>query len=137
MHKSPFLVGRMLALADTLHKEYCVHHRKDVPSQLIGNATMGIALDNPVSAMARLAERLPVYQSWANTTEGDKGWAGWALSEMGKTSPKLADVLRPEPCNDLANAQMPLGYLARPKGSEEARNDAHETQHEEATNHVK
>lgn len=136
MHTSPYLVGRMLALTDTLHKEYCVHHRKDVPSQLIGNATMAVALDNPVSAMARLAERLPIYQSWANTTTEEKGFAGWALAEMGDVSPALATVLKPEPCDELAKAQMLLGYLARSKGEEKVKNKADKSEGEGETNHV-
>jgi hypothetical protein len=42
-----FLVGRLLSLADTLHREYCRHVRGgDIPPQLIGNALMPVASDN-------------------------------------------------------------------------------------------
>lgn len=136
MHSAPFLVGRMLSLADVLHKEYCIHVRsartdetKDgsantetdsdkkpqIPRQLLGNATMGVAMERPVAGLARLAERLPVYQAWAETASGGGvGLAKWCLSEMAKVSNDLHGIALPERCDDAAKAQMLLGYLARP-----------------------
>ncbi len=66
MRTSPFLMGQLLGLADTLHKEYCIHVRKgQIPPQLIGNAAMAVALNNPAAALARLSERVIPYQAWA------------------------------------------------------------------------
>ena len=48
MSDTAFLLGRLLALADTLHKEYCRRFRKgDVPLQLLGNALIPVAAANP------------------------------------------------------------------------------------------
>jgi hypothetical protein len=121
MHAAPFLVGQMLALADTLHKEYCQHVRKkDTPPQLIGNTIMPVALESPAAGLARLSERIPIYQAWANTVSGDSvGLAKWALQQLGKAAGELGELVLPEHCDDAAKAQMLLGYLARPdsKGS--------------------
>jgi hypothetical protein len=127
MNNSPFLVGRMLALADILHKEYCRHERaskapangqdeKDtgMPRQLIGNAAMHIGLINPTDALSRLAERILIYQAWANTAPENKtGLAGWALGELGKVTEELRTMQVPKTCDDAAKVQVLLGYLAR------------------------
>lgn len=117
MHSPTFLVGRLLALADTLHMEYCRHVRKnETPPQLIGNALMATAKDNPVRGLARLQERLTVYQAWANTVQGENvALAKWALGQMGKISNQLAAVVLPNRADDADKAQMLLGYLARPE----------------------
>jgi hypothetical protein len=115
MNSAPFLVGRMLALADTLHKEYCLHIRKgEVPPQLIGNALMSVALDNPVAGLARLSQRIAHYQAWANTFSGDEaGLAKWTLRQLGETACALGKHAIPQRCSDAEKAQMLLGYLAR------------------------
>jgi hypothetical protein len=121
MHTAPYLVGRLLALADLLHKEYCRHVRKDslLPSQLIGNALMPSVIDNPERGLARLGERLRIYQSWANTAHGGNfRLAKWALSQAGKVSSELAGLDLPNRTNDADKAQILLGYLAYSKESE-------------------
>ncbi|MGI8966152.1 MAG: hypothetical protein ACR2H1_08725, partial [Limisphaerales bacterium] len=73
-------IGRLLALADSLHQQYCKHVRKgESPSQLIGNALFNTALDQPVFALARLAERLTPYQAWARTFKSNDPEAGVGL----------------------------------------------------------
>ncbi len=118
MHSATFLVGRLLALADTLHMEYCRHVRKnETPPQLIGNSLMATAMDNPVRGLARLQERLTVYQAWANTVQGENvALAKWSLGQMGNISNQLAAVVLPNRADDADKAQMLLGYLARPEG---------------------
>ena len=117
MHKAPFLVGRLLTLADILHKEYCLHVRKGDPlPQLIGNALMSAAIDNPIRGLARLQQRLMIYQAWANTALGEGfGLAKWVLTQMGNVSHELALLDLPDRTNDEDKAQMLLGYLARAK----------------------
>ena len=117
MHKAPFLVGRLLTLADILHKEYCLHVRKGDPlPQLIGNALMSAAIDNPIMGLARLQQRLMIYQAWANTALGEGfGLAKWVLTQMGNVSHELALLDLPDRTNDEDKAQMLLGYLARAK----------------------
>ena len=59
MDNTAFQLGRLLSMADTLHREYCVHVRKgSIPPQLIGNALMPAAADNPEDAIDRLRERM-------------------------------------------------------------------------------
>lgn len=122
MEESAFNVGRMLALADTLHKEYCVHVRNKgkphrLPPQLLGNALMPVALENPARSLARLSERLPVYQAWANTAQGGGvGLAKWTLGQLGQVSSKLSCQEVPERMDDQTKAQLLLGYLARSEG---------------------
>lgn len=120
MKQAPFYVGRMLALADTLHKEYCGHVRNgEIPPQLIGNALMSVALDNPTDGLSRLSERLPIYQAWAQKVQGDNvGLAKWVLSEMGTTANELSELQIPMQTGNVEKAQILLGYLARTKKTE-------------------
>jgi len=120
MKQAPFYVGRMLALADTLHKEYCEHVRKgEIPPQLIGNALMPIALDNPTDGLSRLSERLPIYQAWAQKVQGnDVGLVKWVLSEMGTIANELSELQLPTQTGNVEKAQILLGYLARTKKTE-------------------
>ncbi len=115
MHESPFLIGRLLSLADQLHEQYCLKVRKgSLPSQLVGNALMPTALEQPTQALALLSQRVLPYQAWAKTVQGgDVGLVKYFLGEMGKLSNELASLPLPERCDDAAKAQMLLGYLAR------------------------
>jgi hypothetical protein len=116
MKKAAFNIGRMLALADTLHKEYRYAHDNSIPSQLIGNALMATAIDNPERGLVRLRERLMIYKAWADKVKGEKyRLAKWALSQMGQVANELADVDLPTRTDDAAKAQMLLGYLERSK----------------------
>lgn len=114
MHEPPFLIGRLLSLADQLHEQYCQKVRKgSVPSQLVGNALMPAALEQPTQALALLSQRVLPYQAWAKTVQGgDVGLAKFFLGEMGKLCNELATLPLPGRCNDAAKAQMLLGYLA-------------------------
>jgi hypothetical protein len=130
MIQAPFYIGKMLALADTLHREYCLHVRgkdksdeekkKSIPSQLIGNSLMTTALDNPEKALARLSERLPIYQAWAQKAQGESvGLAKWVLSELGEVSDQMKELAIPKIASDAEKAQILLGYLARTKSRDE------------------
>lgn len=111
-------VGRLLALADSLHQQYCKHVRKgESPSQLIGNALFNTALDQPIFALARLAERLTPYQAWARTFQSNDPEAGvglvkYFLGEIASctASIRLDDLRRR--MTDADKAKLLLGYLA-------------------------
>ncbi len=120
MHESPFLIGRLLSLADQLHEQYCRGPRKgSMPSQLIGNALMLAALEQPTQALALLSQRILPYQAWAKTVQGGNvGLVKYFLGEMGKLSNELATLPLPERCDDAAKAQMLLGYLVRTEKSD-------------------
>ncbi len=113
MSSPAFLIGQLMSLADVLHREYCVKVRKgSLPTQLIGNAAMNVALNNPEEGLARLSERILIYQAWAKTVH-ENGYAGWALSEFGNISSMLGDCEIPKKATDVEKAQLLLGYLSR------------------------
>jgi hypothetical protein len=118
MSNAPFLVGKMLKLADELHALYCKEVRDDkMPPQLIGNTLMTAALDSPTQALAQLALRLKPYYGWARTHQGNSGaLAGYFIGLYGEVASKLAEFELPIRFNDAERAQVLLGYLsANPK----------------------
>lgn len=119
-------IGRLLALADSLHQQYCKHVRKgESPSQLIGNALFNTALEQPVFALARLAERLTPYQAWARTFQSDDPNAGvglvkYFLGEIAACTAAIRIDELPTRMADTDKAKMLLGYLADNSKSETA-----------------
>jgi hypothetical protein len=126
MVETAFLVGRLLALADTLHREYCRHVRKgDIPPQLIGNALMPVAAVNPKDAVARLGQRLPIYKAWADQKEGEQyRLAKWAVARMGEICQQLPRPMLAQ-VDQTFQAELFLGYMARsPRGAEQGEGDS-------------
>ena len=118
MGSPAFLVGRFLSLADQLHLKYCEHVRKkSIPPQLVGNALMPTALEEPVKALSMLSQRILPYQAWANTLKegADVGLVKYFLGQLGEVSDQLKGLGIPAQCADADKAQMLLGYLARPE----------------------
>jgi hypothetical protein len=121
MRESITQCGRLLALADSLHLQYCKHVRKgESPSQLIGNALFSTALEQPVFALARLAERLTPYQAWARTFQSDDPKAGvglvkWFLGEIAACTSAIHLEQLPDRMLDADKAKLLLGYLADAK----------------------
>lgn len=127
MKSPPYLIGRLLSLADQLHYHYCQHVRKNnIPPQLMGNALMPIGLEEPLKALALYCNRILPYQAWANTVSGDAaGLARYFLAELGKVCSELGEICSNVPvttiserCTDSDKAQMLIGYLARPEKSD-------------------
>ena len=115
-----FYVGRFLSLIDTLHLEYCKHVRGgSVPPQLLGNAHLSIALDNPVSAVDMLSRRIGIYQAWTRKEQDEKvKLARWSVGQLGKVSLLLAENVLPSSTSNAERAQMLLGYLSNFEGNE-------------------
>lgn len=120
MKTAPYLIGRMLSLADQIHYHYCQHVRNgSTPTQLIGNALMATALEEPEKALALYAQRVLPYQAWAKTTSGEgAGLAKYFLAELGKACSDVTLVDVPRRCADADKAQMLLGYLAKTEKSD-------------------
>ncbi|NGZ07785.1 MAG: hypothetical protein CV088_00125 [Nitrospira sp. LK70] len=120
MHQPHFLVGRLLSLADRLHEQYCQKVRKgSVPPQLVGNALMAAALEQPTQALAMLSQRILPYQAWAKSSQGEESrLAKFFLAEMGRLCHDLVAQPLPETCDGKAKAEMLLGYLAWTEKSE-------------------
>ena len=116
MSETAFLVGRLLSLADTLHREYCQHVRGgDIPPQLIGNALMPVAADNPKDAVDRLRERMMIYKAWADRGQGNEArLAKWAVARMGETCFQLSQLSLSLQTDQTFRAELFLGYMARP-----------------------
>ena len=124
MSEPAFLLGRMLALADVLHAQYCTVVRgDDLPPQLLGNQHFAMASDRPGRALAVLGDRLRVYQGWATTARvkpdspesAQRGirLAKWALARMGEVTSQLAGRVPVGSFGDAGRAEMLLGYLSR------------------------
>lgn len=131
MKEPTYHLGRLLSVADQLHLQYCQHVRDgSTPSQLIGNALFATALEQPVFALARLAERIMPYQAWARTFHNTdpavkSGWEKVLLRQFEEHAnaflERLADgsiSIRadelPARMTDLEKAKLLLGYLADP-----------------------
>ena len=113
MNEIAFQVGRILSLVDTLHKEYSKEVRGDIPNQLLGNSMMKTALDNPQRALARLNQRLLVYKAWVDKGGEEARLAKWAVGEIGKIASNLENCDLDIRLDDIGQAKMLLGYLAR------------------------
>jgi hypothetical protein len=112
MSSNAYLIGRLLSVADEFHREYCKHERRgNYPPQFIGNALMPTALDNPVAGLARLADRLLLYQRVADEE---------LRALMGGIERGIDRSLLRTSCTDVEKAEMLLGYLARPELKEQA-----------------
>ena len=136
MEGRDYLLGQFLQCADELHLLYCEHVRGgSVPPQLIGNAAMPMALENPTKAVEVLGARVPVYFAWltqkASTKirPADDGVTPRKFSEMndaekstlraksisrrlGELSAELNGKLD-APVSLTGRAELLLGYLAR------------------------
>jgi hypothetical protein len=127
-----YQIGQLLALSDRLHLHYCKWVRTsaeqralkkvDAPAELLGNTLFNFALDNPVGALARLAERIRPYKGWATTYSGEEaGIARWLLGLMSECERgiKLEELQSLQRLEDIHKAQLLLGYLADlPKAEE-------------------
>ncbi|MBM4463150.1 MAG: hypothetical protein FJ012_07405 [Chloroflexi bacterium] len=127
MKDAPYQVGQMLALADTLHKDYCIVVRDgQLPNSLIGTSLMRRAMDNPKGALDDLAERIMEYLRWAKVAQISDKWEEKdqkriAVNEARKKLRQyqsLADALGTHElsteCSEGMKAQLLLGFLANP-----------------------
>lgn len=106
MSDMPYWIGCLLALADRFHRNYCdLQRERKYPPQLIGNATLSACLENPQAGLARLAERLPLYQQVAGKE---------LRREAAEVTHHIDPTKLPDRATDLHKAQILLGYLARP-----------------------
>ncbi len=118
MRSPPYLIGRLLSLADQLHVQYCQKVRKgQVPPQLVGNALMTSTMEAPEKALALLWQRIKPYHAWAQTIQGgdEVRLAKYFLGEMGRVCSSLSENDIPNRCSDTDKVAMLLGYLARPE----------------------
>lgn len=123
MYSVAFNLGRLMMLADVLHREYClnVNPPKEgvksgkVPPQLIGNSIMPTAAEFPNRALDLLRERIRIYKAWADSviTNDDTKIAKWAVNQMGIVTLEMSKQGIPDSFDEVERAQVLLGYLAR------------------------
>jgi hypothetical protein len=125
MNNPPYLVGRMLKLADELHTLYCKEVRKNsLPPQLLGNALMVAALNSPTQALAQLALRIVPYLGWARTNKTESaGLSRYVLREFGLLEDKLRYATLPTRLDDPGRAQLLLGYISSNAQTEDPTNN--------------
>lgn len=132
MKGAAFQIGQVLALADTIHKDYCVVVRQgQMPNTLIGTSLMRRAMDNPTSALADLSERMMEYVRWAKVAQIPNDWSDndqrrIAVNEVRKRlrqyqplADNLGQIELPKESNDVMKAQLLLGFLASPPADTE------------------
>lgn len=117
-----FQLGQLCSAMDELHIGYCKSERKgDIPSSLLGNQIYGMALQNPIRAMAILATRRKPYDSWVkrimakNIRSEDKAITAAIFAQiwMSKQAKSLNEFLSSPIANsDTYKAELMLGYLA-------------------------
>ncbi len=112
MKDSPYLIGRLLALADLLHQRYCRRDDQNarLPARLLGNSLMVIAGRTPQKALAMLQERWGIYCGWGIGANDRR--ALWAISKFGEISQELAEKGIPERLTDAGKAELLLGFAA-------------------------
>jgi hypothetical protein len=119
MASPAFLVGRLFNIADSLHLAYCKRDpdlkKHSIPPQLVGNALMATAQEEPVKALSMLWGRIKPYHAWGQTlNDGEHvGPVGDFLKHLSEVSDQLKDLELPTRCTDADKAQMLLGYLAK------------------------
>lgn len=116
MKSPPYLIGRLLSLADQLHVQYCREVRKgQIPPQLVGNSLMTSAMETPEQALALLWQRIKPYHAWAQTVQGgdEVGLTKYFLSEIGRVCATLSEMALPSRSSEADKVAMLLGYLAR------------------------
>lgn len=134
MASPAFLVGRLLALADSLHFQYCQGVRNgQVPGQLLGNALMATALETPEAALALYGQRILPYQAWARTYQISGGASPESqakaktifkarnlLKQLSETCSEVSQLDLPKRTTDADKAQLILGYLAKTPSNTES-----------------
>lgn len=131
MNESAFLVGKLLAAMDELHRCYCIAVRKgDIPNALIGNGLLGRAAESPARALEELCDRSRIYLGWARSAAVPNG----APKEMQiaiKSAHKVLRIIAPlserlhgdlsldQVLEPVQKAHLFLGYLSPVLGKDE------------------
>lgn len=131
MKESAYLVGKLLAMMDELHKCYCVVVRDgDVPNSLIGNGLLGRAADSPALALNDLHDRSRIYIGWAKSVASSekmveqKRIAVHSARKVLRLAQPLSERLHAEPMleselSSIGKAHLLLGYLSPVLGKDE------------------
>jgi hypothetical protein len=136
MKETSYLVGKLLAAMDELHKCYCVSERKgDIPTTLIGNGLLGRAADSPEMAFDELCERSRIYLGWARSVQLS-GKETEAVKIAVNSARKLLRIVEPmaielhhsaklnQPMSAEGKAHLFLGYISPVLGGKKDSDEA-------------
>ena len=131
MNESPYLVGKLLAMMDELHKRYCeVVRDGDIPNALIGNGLLGRASESPARALEELSERSRIYIGWARSAAVDPKKpdgikiATYSARKLLRLAQPLCEALHADESLEkeltpVQKAHLFLGYLSPVLGKDE------------------
>jgi hypothetical protein len=148
-NESAFLVGKLLAMMDEIHRCYCLAERNgDIPNSLIGNGLLGRAAESPARAIEELLDRSRIYVGWAKTAqpppEADKETriAVFSAKKVLRLAAPLSENLHQLDTLDvelapIRKAHLFLGYLSPVLGDAESGGDCADNQDNTLTNGVK
>lgn len=131
MTESAFLVGKLLAAMDELHRCYCIAVRQgDIPNALIGNGLLGRAAESPARALEELCDRSRIYLGWAKSASASEiapepiriaiNSARKVLRIVAPLSERLhADSSLDQVLEPVQKAHLFLGYLSPVLGKDE------------------
>jgi len=126
MTETPYMLGKMLNLADGLHRLWCecVKTNDPLPPVLLGSSLYASVSRSPIQGLSALGDRLRVYRAWAATFQGEKaGLARWFIKELSHVSESIHSGGIPQRMSDADKAQMLLGYLSSLKSSSDIANE--------------
>lgn len=127
-NESAYLVGKLLAMMDELHRCYCeVVRDGDIPNALIGNGLLGRAAESPALALEELAERSRIYIGWAKSVgnaDEKKKIAVNSARKILRLAQPLAEQLHTEQLLEkelsaVGKAHLFLGYLSSVLGCDD------------------
>jgi hypothetical protein len=131
VNEPPYLVGKLLAMMDELHRCYCMVVRdRHMPNSLIGNGLLRRATDSPALALNDLCERSPIYIGWAKTAEitdnmsKENEIAIKSARKVLRLAQPLSEQLHGDPnlekeLSATGKAHLFLGYLSPVLGKDE------------------
>ena len=146
-----FRLGQLLAVADLVHRGFCMDERNgQVPPTLLGNSVYAIAQADPARALAVLSRRWKVYGGWQHRAdreaaealtkkenpkpgERERGWAIWkGLSQARRFQPLAQELAGGLPdrtaVDDRFRAELLLGYVAGMPKAEKRPQEGEETE---------
>ena len=120
MNSAAFALGRLLKLADLLHRNYCIYERNDgdkkkpLPRALMGNAVFSLARQRPLEAVNRLQEKIRIYIVWAQSDP--ESHSLWILRALGRAASYFEDHDLPATFDEAEQAMLLFGYLTNLPG---------------------
>jgi len=116
-------LGKLIARCSQLHCEYAIHARNGaIPSNLLGNSLVKLAVQNPMKAFAALGNKISLYKNWAevycqrNKNKENKNKevkkVGYLLTQIGTLTREINVADFTKRVTDEDKAMLTHGYLS-------------------------